>query len=136
MSMKNVVALVVGAHGVGFTMWFLASWVPGVKVTTTTGHLIASGDVAVTDPIGKATGILALAVMVGFLAVAWGIFAQTAWWEALGVATSLISLVAIVIPWWSVVPPMSATGAVVVDLAIIGFAVLPSWNDSLTASAT
>jgi lipoprotein signal peptidase len=74
-------------------------------------------------------------VMVGFLAVAWGIFTGASWWTGLAVITSVVSLVAIVIPWWSVVPPFSAIGATAVDLAIIGFALLPTWHDALVAVA-
>ena len=132
--LKNIVALVVAGHGLGFTMWFLAAWVPGVKMTTITPHWLLSSQVGITDPIGRATGVLALVVMAGFLAVAWGIFTGATWWTGLGVVTSLVSLVAIVIPWWSVIPVMNATGALVVDLAIIAFAVVPAWHDALSAS--
>ncbi len=136
LDLKNIVALVVAAHGVGFTMWFLAAWVPGVEVTAGAPHRIFSGDVGITDPIGRVSGLVALIVMVGFLAVAWGIFTGATWWSGLAVATSVISLIAIVVPWWSVVPPLSAVGALVVDLGIIAFAVVPRWHDALSATMT
>ncbi len=134
--LKNIVALLVAAHGIGFSLWFLASWVPAAKVvtTTTTPHWLLSSEVGIGDPVGRITGLLAVAVMVGFLAVAWGIFTGAVWWAGLAVTTSVVSLIAIVIPWWSVVPPFSAIGATLVDLAVIGFAVLPAWNDALATA--
>jgi len=126
---KDVVAFVVAAHGVGFFLWFQAAWLPAAQPSQ--AHWLFNAGVGVGDPIGRATGLLALVVAAGFLAAAWGIFVGSAWWESVALATSAVSLVAIVIPWWTVVPPLSAIGAAAVDLALIGFVVVPSWHDAL-----
>jgi hypothetical protein len=91
--MKNV-AVVVAAHGVGFTLWFLAAWVRGLKVgpgyegRMGSSHLVFSRDVPVTGGLGKATGLLALLLMVGFLITAWGIFVESSWRNAIAIGTS------------------------------------------------
>jgi hypothetical protein len=94
-------------------------------------HLVFSNDVPVTGGLGKATGLLSLLLVAGFLVTAWGIFTETLWWEPVGVITSIVSLIAVVIPWWTTVMPFNAVGATVVDLLLIGFATIPSWSDWL-----
>jgi hypothetical protein len=134
---RTIAALVVAAHGIGFTLWFLAAWVPAVKPgrgyegRMGGSHLVFSNDVPVTGGLGKATGLLSLLLVAGFLVTAWGIFTETSWWEPVGVITSIVSLIAVVIPWWTTVMPFNAVGATVVDLLLIGFATIPSWSDWL-----
>jgi hypothetical protein len=35
------------------------------------------------------------------------------------------------VPWWSVVPVMSAIGALAVNALLIAFALVPAWNEAL-----
>lgn len=134
---RTIAALVVAAHGIGFTLWFLAAWVPAVKPgrgyegRMSGSHLVFSRDLPVTGELGKATGLLSLLLMAGFLVTAWGIFTETAWWEPVAIITSLVSLVAVVIPWWTTVMPFNAIGATVVDLLLIGCATIPALHDRL-----
>jgi hypothetical protein len=137
---KNVVAIVVAAHGVGFTLWFLAAWVPNLKVgpgyegRMGSSHLVFSKDVPVTGALGKATGVLCLLIVTAFLITAWGIFVEASWWGSIAVVTSVVSLIAVVVPWWTTVMPFNAIGATVVDLLLIGAAVIPSWHDRLVGA--
>ena len=48
----------------------------------------------------------------------------------------MVSLLAIVLPWWSAVPPLSAVGAAVVNAGIIALALVPNWHDALAAVGT
>jgi hypothetical protein len=47
-----------------------------------------------------------------------GLLANQAWWQPPAVVSAVVSLVAVV-PWLSVMPPISAIGAVGVDLAVL-----------------
>jgi hypothetical protein len=129
--MKVLAPIVVAAHGIGFTMWFLAAWVPGISVTPTPGHALLADDIAITSPIGKVAGLVSLAVVVGFLLVALGMFTGASWWPALAVVTAVISTAIVVVSWWSVVPVMSAIGALAVNALLIAFALVPAWNETL-----
>lgn len=128
---KVLAPIVVAAHGIGFTMWFLAAWVPGTSVTPTPGHVLLADDVAITSPIGKVAGLVSLAIVVGFLLVALGMFTGASWWPALAVVMAVISTAIVVVPWWSVVPVMSAIGALAVNALLIAFAMVPAWNETL-----
>jgi hypothetical protein len=129
--MKVLAPIVVAAHGIGFTMWFLAAWVPGISVTPTPGHALVADDIAITSPIGRVAGLVSLAVVVGFLLVALGMFTGASWWPSLAVLTAVISTAVVVVPWWSVVPVMSAIGALAVNALVIAFALVPAWNETL-----
>jgi hypothetical protein len=129
--MRTLAPIVVAAHGAGFTMWFLAAWVPGVSVTSTPGHALFADDLAITSPIGKVAGLVSLAIVVGFLLVALGMYTDASWWPALAVAAAVLSTAIVVVPWWSAVPLISATGALVVNALVIAFAIVPAWNQVL-----
>jgi hypothetical protein len=131
---RIVSSIVVAAHGLGFTMWFLASWIPGAKLGAGS-HLLFAPGVGVGGRLGRATGLLSLAVVAGFLATAWGIYVDASWWTPLAVLTSAVSIAGVVIPWWTTVPPMSAVGAFVVDVAVLVAALVPSIGDRLTGAA-
>ena len=44
---------------------------------------------------------------------------------------AVISTAIVVVPWWSVVPVMSAIGALAVNALLIAFALVPAWNETL-----
>lgn len=131
--MKMIAAIVVAAHGVGFSMWFLASWIPSIQIGSGT-HWLLSSDVEIGSGIGKTFGILSLAAGVAFLATAWGIMGETSWWRPLGGMTALASF-AIVIPWWNIVQPFNAIGATLVNLLLIAAWFVPSFGDRIVGTS-
>jgi hypothetical protein len=114
-TLKNLSAAVVAAHGIGFSLWFLASWL-GMK--TGSGSQWLFSDLTITSPAGKLFGIVALILIVGFLATAVGIFTSASWWPAVGLVSATAAML-VVVPWWNVVPLTSALGASVVNAALI-----------------
>ena len=114
-SLRNVAAVIVAAHGVGFSLWFVTSWF-GTKIGSASQWLFS--DLSITSPVGKLFGLLALILIVGFLATAWGIFSSASWWPEVGLVSAVVAM-AVVIPWWNVVTPTNALGAFAVNAALI-----------------
>lgn len=121
--MRIAAALFVAAHGIGYSVWFMSAWAPatlgGPEKTMAVVDAPASGGA------GKAVGVLALVVVAGFLAAAFGIWQQTAWWPA-----ALVATIAAAVPiglLWNPVGNVSAMAT----LANIGLlaATLMSWGD-------
>lgn len=75
--------------------------------------------------MGKAFGLIALLLVAGFLATAWGIFTGATWWPRIGLV-SAVAAMALVIPWWNIVSPTSAFGATVVNAVVIVAAIISS----------
>lgn len=132
--MKTVAALLVMGHGLGFSMWFLASWVPKAWKYGAGSHLVFAPTVSMGSGLGRATGLLSLVVAIGFLAVAWGIYTAASWWTPLALVTAVVSLVAIVVPWARTIPPINLLGAFTVDVLLIAAALVPSFGDRLTGA--
>jgi hypothetical protein len=117
---KNLATVVVAAHGIGFSLWFLAAWL-GMKIGPGSQWLFS--DVSIVSPVGRIFGLLALALMIAFLVTAFGIFTGTGWWPALGLTTAAIASI-VVILWWNIVTPASAVGALAVNALVMVAAVL------------
>jgi hypothetical protein len=115
-------------------MWFLASWVPKAWKYGAGSHLIFAPSVGMGSGLGRATGVLALVVAIGFLAVAWGIYIAASWWTPLALVAACVSLVAIVVPWARTIPPMNILGAFTVDVLLIAAVLVPSFGDRLTGA--
>jgi len=64
---------------------------------------------------------MSLALAAGFFLSAWGIFLQAAWWP---IPTSNVAgaSMAVVIPWWRVIPVGNAIGATAFALPYLPFA--------------
>ena len=84
-------ALFVAAHGIGYTIWFMSAWTPA-----TLGErekAVALFNAPASAGAGKTVGVLALLVVAGFLAAAFGIWQQTAWWPA-----ALVAIIVAAVP--------------------------------------
>jgi hypothetical protein len=130
---RTVAAIVVAAHGIGFSMWFLASWFASIRIGTGTQWLLP-GDVEIASGTGRAFGVLSLLGVGAFLATAWGILGESSWWPPLGGVTALASF-AIVIPWWTIVRPFNAVGATLVNLLLIAAWLVPSFGDRIVGAS-
>jgi len=126
---RPALALIMFAHGVGYMLWFLPAWVPSAGLVVGR-HWMFSSAVLITDPIGKVFGLVALAVLAGFVGAAWGLFARLPWWEPLAATSAAVGLLVLLV-WWSVPASGSAIGALVVNLAILAGLRLPSMQPHL-----
>jgi membrane protein implicated in regulation of membrane protease activity len=52
-----------------------------------------------TSALGKVLGLLALLVLVGFVATAWGVWQQTPWWPTTTTGSAIASLVVALAVW-------------------------------------
>jgi hypothetical protein len=136
--MRLAAALFVAAHGIGYVIWFMNAWTPaalgrGPEDPTAppgTGRpgIAASGQpgIAATERLGKALGLLSLAVVVGFLAAAWGVWEQAAWWPAVLLASAAASF-PVALSVWNPVGIVSVP-ATLASVALVAATVMP-WGD-------
>ena len=129
--LRNLVAVVLIAHGLGHTMGFLAAWT-NVPVGFTEQPWLLPGDFAIDSAVGRAFGLLWLVAMVGTVGAGMGLIGRQPGWPQLAVAASVISLVAI-LPWWGTVTPGSRLWAALFDVAVIVALAFP-WGERVAAA--
>ena len=130
MRLRIGVALFTAAHGIGFVLWFLITWLPSTLGGAT--RSLSFTDAPATGFLGKSFGILALLVLAGFLISARGIWRQTSWWpETLGATAA----VAIPTAWsvWNPVGDVSSM-AELANVALLVVALLSSGRRFLAAN--
>lgn len=118
--MRIATAVFVAAHGIGFSIWFMSAWTPAA-LGGDTRHLTLLPRVPATGAAGKAVGILALAVLAGFLLAAWGIWQQTIWWPAALLGAAIASLPVALAVWnpVGIVSPLATVASVALILATL-----------------
>jgi len=116
-SMKNLAALVVLGHGLGFILWFLASWFPRIPIRGNDRHWIFSDTQTMSGTFGRACGLLSLALIPAFLVLAWGIFTEDPSWKW-GAVLAVVSMV-VIVPWWKGAGHSSAIGATLVNVLLV-----------------
>ncbi len=121
--LRLIVAGALIVHGIGHSMGILASWttIPSGLVTRPS---MLSGTLVMDSAIGRVFGLIWLLALVTSVGAGVGLLARQDWWIPLAIVSSVISLVAVV-PWLNVMPPISAIGAVLMDLAVLGALLLP-----------
>jgi hypothetical protein len=143
--MRLAAALFVAAHGIGYVIWFMNAWTPaalgrrpedptappgtappGTAPPGTAPPGTGRPGIAATGRLGKALGLLSLAVVVGFLAAAWGIWEQAAWWPAVLLASAVASF-PVALSVWSPVGIVSVP-ATLASVALIAATLMP-WGD-------
>lgn len=123
--MRIATAIFVAAHGVGYSIWFLATWMPSV-MGTSDNNLTFPAEAPATGPLGRTLGIVSLAVLAGFLASAWGIWQQTTWWP-LTLISSAVAAIPIALVMWNPVGVVSVP-ATAANLALVA-ATLMAWGE-------
>lgn len=126
--LRVVLALVVGAHGLGHILFLapllgLADW-----GQPTQSWLLGSGGLA------KGVGsLLWAATTVGFVLAAMGIFGESSWWRTAAIASSVVSIVGLALYWSSPVgsPVLSAF---VFNLLVLGSLLFLNWPPITQAS--
>jgi hypothetical protein len=124
---RTILAAVVGAHGIGHVLFLvpllgIADWGQSTRSWLLTDR---AGD-GVTRIVGS---LLWLAAMVGFVAVAVGIFGQQEWWRGLAVGSAVVSSLGLVL-FWSDSAASSAFSALAFDVAVLVALLVLNWPPS------
>jgi hypothetical protein len=90
--------------------------------------IIGSG-LTIVSPAGKSLALLWLIPMVGFLAGTYGLWVGQEWWRPV-LAVASVASIAVVLPWWGVMPTFSYLGAIAVDIAVL-VGILTPWGDQI-----
>lgn len=125
---KYLIFLALLGHGAGHALGFLAAWTR-LPMGFKDRPWLLGGDVGIQSGVGRAFGLLWLAALAGFIAAAVGLLFHQPWWETLAIASSLISVVAIV-PWWKAVTPGPRFWALLVDLVVL-IGLLGPWQEKV-----
>ena len=127
MFVKIFAAAVLVAHGIGHVMAPQAAFAPpGAFPRAATA---AIGGMTITSGAGKALALVWLVPLVGFLAGTYGLWIGADWWRPVLAAASIVSI-AVILPWWSVMPAFSYIGAIAVDLITL-MAIFTPWGEPL-----
>jgi len=113
MLIKIVTAAVLLAHGIGHVMAPQAAFLPpGAFPRTATA---AVGGMTITSGVGRLMAVVWIVPLLGFLAGTYGLWTGADWWRPVLAAAAVVSI-AVVLPWWNVMPAFSYIGAIAVDL--------------------
>jgi len=122
MILEFAAAIVLIAHGIGHIIGILGPWF-GVYEGTNDRPWILPGKRPLNSLIGQVWGIIWLAAMLFFIGSGIGVLMDETWWRTSAIIGSVISIVAIV-PWWNTVLPGAKAG-VALDVAILLVLLLP-----------
>jgi hypothetical protein len=78
--------------------------------------------------MGKLVGLLALAVLVGFVATSWGIWTQTEWWPQTLLGSAASSMVVLFLIWNPVMTV--SVRALLANLGLAAATLMP-WGDRI-----
>jgi hypothetical protein len=120
---RILVVVFLALHGVGHVIWFLAAWTR-VRSGFGEGRWILPGDVTIRSPLGKLWGIVALLVMLLFVAAALALLSGSLTWRSLANTGVILSL-GVVAPWARQAPGWSAINAIIADLVLMILIALP-----------
>lgn len=126
--LRIVLALVVGAHGIGHILFLVPLWGGTDWGQSTQSWLLGEGSAA------RWVGTLIwVAALLGFGAVAAGIVDNSEWWRTVAVVSSLVSIVGLILFWSS---PVSspAVSALVFNLVVMGSLLVLHWPPAATAA--
>jgi hypothetical protein len=120
---RILVIVFLALHGIGHVIWFLAAWTR-VRTGFGEGRWILPGDVTIRSPLGKLWGIVALLVMLLFVAAALALLSGSLTWRSLANTGVILSL-GVVAPWARQAPGWSAINAIIADLVLMILIALP-----------
>ena len=104
-------------HGVAHLIWFLAAWTP-IRAGVRDGPWILPGNVTIRSPIGRALGLLALAVVFVFVFAAIGLLLKQVWWAGWTEVGVFMSFGA-VMPWLRQSPGSTAITAIIANIVLM-----------------
>jgi hypothetical protein len=124
---KMLIGVVIVLHGLGHLAGVAAAFAKG-GAGFTDKPWILPGKVSYRGPVGKAWALIWLAAAGLLVAAGIGLMLGAAWWPTLASVGAIVSLVAIV-PWWNTVVPGARAGALL-DVALL-VALLGPWKDQV-----
>ena len=124
-----LIAPLVG-HGLAHFSGVLASWTTS-EVGYSNNPWIFSADVNLNAGVGRVFGLIWLMAMLGLVCAGLGILFRQDWWIPVAMASTSLSLLAIV-PWWNSVPPGAKLGALF-NLLLLAALLLPTKDFLLKA---
>ena len=126
--LRIVLAIVVGAHGIGHILFFVPLLGVADWGQATQSWLLADGWLA--KGLG---GLIWLAATLGFAAAAFGIFQEMAWWRTVAIVSAAVSALGLILFWAN--PVSSPTfSALVFNLLVLGSLLLFHWPPVAQAS--
>lgn len=111
--LRVLLGVLVGAHGIGHILFLMP------LVSSTNWGQSAQSWLLGEGGLAKIGGIVIwLVAMLGFLAAAFGIFREAAWWQSVAIAFAVISTVGLVL-FWNKPATSPAISALVFNLLIL-----------------
>ena len=120
---RLMVVLLLCGVGMIHVIWFLAAWTP-VRSGFGNGRWILPGDVTIRSPLGKLWGVVALVVVLLFVAAALALLSQSLSWRQLANSGVVLSF-GVVVPWARQAPGWTAINAIIADLVLMILIALP-----------
>ncbi len=118
MNIWNIlVSLVFLGHGIGHITGFLTAWTK-IPVGFNDQPWIFSRGVTIKSPIGKLFGLVWLAAGVAFIFSAYLLYTRQVAWAGTAITASILSFIAI-IPWWNTVVPGAKYGGNLANLVTL-----------------
>ena len=118
-----LVAIVLVMHGLSHILWFLAAWT-SVHTGVGDGPWVLPGAVTIRSPIGKMLGLLALIVVVVFIAAALMLLASLPSWREVANIGVFLSYGAVV-PWLRQSPGSWGLTSVAANIVLMFLLALP-----------
>ncbi len=111
--LRVLLGVLVGAHGIGHILFLMP------LVSSTNWGQSAQSWLLGEGGLAKIVGIVIwLVALLGFLAAAFGIFREAAWWQTAAIVSAVISTVGLVL-FWSKPATSPAISALVFNLLIL-----------------
>lgn len=119
--LRAVLALVIGAHGIGHILFLvpllgIADWGQSTRSWLLTGESSAR-------LIGS---ILWVVATIGFCAAVFGLWSQLPWWRNVAIAAAIVSTIGLVLFWANPVSS-SAVFALAFNVIVLGALLLAHW---------
>jgi len=128
MVLQYLAALVLIAHGLGHSVYILASWT-SIEAGFSDKAWVLPGDYMLDSTVGMVWGVFWAVALALFAAAGTGVLMEKEWWRTCALTGSVVSLVAI-LPWAMTVVSGALAGAAL-DVAIILVLLLP-FGDKVT----
>lgn len=128
--LRIVLALAVGAHGVGHVLFLVPLWSNSDWGQSTRSWLL--GDGVLAKSAGSLVWIVAL---LGFIAVGIGLYAGSEWWRTVAIVSALVSVLGLIL-FWSSPATSPALSALVFNLVVMGSLLVLHWPPQTTTAGT
>jgi hypothetical protein len=119
--MRTAAAVFVASHGIGYIIWFMSAWTPSALPSSK--ELTFPANTPITGVLGKALGLVSLAVLAGFVASAWGVWQQTSWWPV-SLVGSVVASTPVAFAIWNPVGIVSVL-ATVANVGLVAATLMP-----------